>query len=223
MSLLESNFDTAMADAFSKINIAEVKLIKNELDNGLTNEIVNTINISHHAKERCKERLNTKNDTESDILIRDYLRKASYIGVYPTVEGEESHFYSYNSVGVHLNLERTNVNTIVVYGKNYISEVFQFVEEVKECMLEAQTKYMKKLSRTRNSLKRKAVEEELDTRIEIAELERKIYKTKSEKARVRYEQRKAELLVQLSEQQKLLRELERKIRKVGGSLAYLQK
>lgn len=217
----DREINTAMADAFSKIKIEEVKLTSDKLDNGLSLSMINKLIISNHAKRRGKERFEFKNDVETDTNVRDALKKAKYIGIVPANDGNESHLYVYEKMGIHISLDMLSVNTLLKYGEKYLSEVLNNYEEIKVAFIQYQLKEMKKLTRTRKMLKKKVVEDKLDYNVEIAELDRKIFKSKSGKAKVRYAERKRYLLNEMKIQEENLSHVEQKLRKVGGALAFL--
>lgn len=225
MAICEENLTTAFADAFKKINLEEVKLVDINLDNGLTLAIINTLTIGTHAKKRYKERFNAdKNNTEIDIIVRETLKKSNYVGLVPSSDGNESHLYVYDKMGIHISTDFQNVNTIVNYGANrYLNDVLNYVDEVKNGLIEIQMKQMKKLTRKRNSLKKRNIEDKLNGNVRIAELERLIYKTKSQKAKQGYIEEREQLIKNMQEQETSLIDVEHKIRKVGGALAFLSK
>ena len=215
--------DTQIANAFKKINMNEISLTENQLKNGLTLSLINKLIISGHAKRRGKERFNFKNDVETDMEVRGALKVAKYVGLVPASDGNESHLYVHNNLGIHISNDYTNVNTLVPYSERYLSDVLKNYEEIRNAIIELQLKEMKKLNKTRIKLKKKVVEDKLDFNIEIAELQKKIYKSKSEKAKEEYNQRIEYLLGAMLEQEESLKGISTKIRTVGGSLAYLNK
>jgi hypothetical protein len=212
-----------MADAFKKIRIEEVKLTPNELDNGLTLSTINHLIVSAHAKKRGRERFDLKNDVEVDMTVREALKKAKYVGLVPASDGNESHLFAHEKMGIHVSKDYKNVNTLVPYGERYLSEVLNNYSEIKDAIIQMQLKEMRKLNRKRKHLKKKVIEDKLNNNIEIAELERKMYKSKSEKAKKQYLERKVLLCTQMQEQERDLEFIDSKLRKVGGSLAYLNK
>lgn len=215
--------DTVMADAFKKIKLEEVKLVSNELENGLTLALINGITISGHAKKRGKERFNLKNDTEVDMTVREALKNSKFIGNVHSTDGTESFLYAHGSFGVHVTTDYKCVKTLVKYGEMYISEILNNYSDLKEQIINIQLKEIRKLNRMRKKLKKEQVEGMLTANIEIAEIEMKIYKSKSEKVIQMYLNRKELLLGQIKDREETLQETDKKIRKLGGALAYLYK
>jgi hypothetical protein len=213
----------AMADALSKINLDEVKLVSNELENGLTFAIINNMAVSAHAKRRGKERFNFKNEVETDMAVREALRKGKYVGLVHASDGNQSYLYSYGTMGVHVSTDYTNVNTLVTYNERYLNEVLSNYDDLKNKIIEIQMKEMKKLNRQRKKMKNDSVDYRLNGNIKIAELERKIYKSKSERSIQEYTERKEYIQNQMIMQEEDIKRIDTKIRKVGGALAYLYK
>lgn len=210
-------------DVSNNISLVSIQLTSNELENGLTLSIINNLVISNHAKKRGKERFNIINEIELDKTIRQNLKIAKYIGLVPASDGNESYLYVHNGMGIHISTELDNVNTLVKYGENYLKDVLNNYNEIKNAFMNIQAKQLQKLIKSRRTLKKKVINDKLDYNVEIAELDRKIHKTKSEKAKSKYIERKVFLINDLENQEKYLDDLEKKVRYISGSLAFLNK
>jgi alpha-galactosidase/6-phospho-beta-glucosidase family protein len=215
--------ETVLGNALSKLNFDNFQFARNEFENGLTLAMINNLIISNHAKQRGKERFNFKNDSEIISTVKDGLKKSKYIGLVPASDGNESHLFAYQDMGIHISKDYKCVNTLVHYRERYLSEVINSYDEIKKAIIDLQYREMKKLSKNRVRMSKKVVLDQLDSNVEIAELERKIYKSKSEKAKAEYNNRKEVLIKSMQEQEENLKEINSKIRKVGGALAYLNK
>jgi hypothetical protein len=212
----------ALALALEKVNVTEnVELTSDYLENGLTHTIIHDITIGEHCLKRIRERMGIKDTIEARRTIKDYLKKAKFIGLTPSSDGGESYLYSYMGVGIHVSTDYRNVKTVVNYNADYVHRMFKTLDHVKASIVETHEKEMRKLTRRRKSLLKKDVEKRLDFNVELAELERKIYRTKSEKSKETYIKRKQEILMELNSYTSEKEEIETQMRTLSGAMSFL--
>lgn len=213
----------ALAEALEKARVVEVLDLKDELENGLTYTIISNLTVSNHAYRRINERLKISDKKEVAEYIANHLKNARYVGIVPADDGNESHLYSYNGIGVHVSLDFTNINTVIEYREQFMHELFKEVEDLQRKIIDLQLKEMRKLTRKRKSAKKKKIENKLDLQVELAELERKMFKTKSEKVKERCLTRIEEINKIIDKQENEVATIETKIRKLSGAITFMHK
>lgn len=217
--VLEEERETALSLALSSLNVSEnIQLTSDKLDNGLTLSAINNIHITNHAYRRIKERLKISHKPTVDKTIREYLKNAIFVGSVVANDGNESLCYSYNSIGIYLEPTKERVVTVKDHELHNLGYALQHISDIKEIILEAQLKKMKQLNRRHKKLSRVGKEVVLDYNVEIAELERRAFKTKSESVRISCNMRVEELKKHMELHAEEIKSIEKEMRMLSKSI-----
>jgi hypothetical protein len=199
----------ALAEAFKKANLSEEHLVKDELENGLTRSIIAKIKIGEHPTKRAIERVaHIKNNEQADKFIRESLIDSIFMGYVTDVEGGGSYMYSHNGYAFHVDTDFNYVKTVYECKGSYIQSSLTIFDEIKKSMYKMYMSQVSKLRKQREKTSRIIKTKELDYNVEIAELERKIFRSRSDIMKQKYEQRIKELHKDLEQERNNLENIE---------------
>jgi hypothetical protein len=132
--------------------------------------------MTEHAYERVAERLGLKDRKQALGQIRSMLRTARRIGNVINSEGEESVLYAFGRVAIYLTTDLSRVKTVIKMDDlSYLI----YRDKIKQMY----DKELRKLERSEKSKRRKLKLEKLRLNAEIAQLQYRMAKTRSEKVK----------------------------------------
>lgn len=208
---------TVLGEALEKINLSDV-IVDDSLPNGLTRTIVANLKFTEHAIKRIRERMDLHTRNVAEATIRDYLINADFVGTVIAEDGNESLCYVHNRIGIYLEPTKQRVITVYDYEVGQFEYLINHMDDIKKAVIEVQKKKMKQLNQKHRRIARKAVENKYDFAVEIAELDRKIFKTKSDKVREKYQKRKDELVSLMEEEHKSVLAIEKDMRMLSKGI-----
>lgn len=136
---------------------------------------ITELGVSQHAHERAIERFGLKRTTQkevSDFLLK-HLLSSKYIGQIICSDGNEGHMFVKGQIVYQLNLELTNIITVIKVEHKIRNNPFN-------CKIENLLfKEFRKLDRKEHATLKRLNEFVYDAKVEIAECERRIHRTKS--------------------------------------------
>lgn len=171
------------------------------------------IKITHHALLRTKERIRWKCKKEFEWIsnIRSSLAHAKYVGVVPDDEGRDSHLYACGKVGYYVSMDKKSLVTVIPEDKTIESPV-------QTKILELYRKELRKLTRKESARLKKLYELEIRNKMEVATLEYKIFRSRSENAKKVYREQIEQLNIEFTEMQNEIDDIRKEKKKLSKSL-----
>lgn len=185
---------SVFAELLEEAMFKEDFVVVDKLPNGLTRSGIASLQFSDHAYRRIKERLDIRTKKVQEETLKDYLINSVYVGFVVAEDGNESYLYAYNGIGIYLNPKKEKLVTVKDYEKKRLVSAISIMDDMKQAVIDIQKKKMKQLNRKHKKLTTQIMEDNLNYAVEIAELDRKIFKTKSEKVKEKYVNRREELI-----------------------------
>jgi gamma-glutamylcyclotransferase (GGCT)/AIG2-like uncharacterized protein YtfP len=133
-----------------------------------------SIKMSTHANSRANQRFNLSK-TEALECFRDTLKKARYLGVVSDKYGSEGKLYTINKIAIITTLDLAEIKT--VYRREDVTIKY---EPIRKKMCEFHDKELRKLNRRESSMVKKLELLKLETQVEIAQLNLRLHKTRSQ-------------------------------------------
>lgn len=172
------------------------------------------INMSDHAYKRAAERLNLKDKNVALGHIRSALRRGKRIGHVTSEDGKLSVLYAHGRTGIYLT---PDLKTVVTVTKH---EVVTY-EPLKHKLVSLHEKELRKLTRTEQARLRYLTDLKHDCDVEIAELKRRIHKTRSRNVKLQCEIRIKAIKQSIEEYENEIVELRSQRRQVARSMVAL--
>lgn len=195
----------------------------------LTKDRVKSLKISDHAVQRVKERFKQKNKSDCLNYCKGILGQpdSRYIGVSTCEQGNQAHEFCLGKIVVYISLDMTTVVTAMrIKDKQYLSPT-KTLTPVRELpilhdkIVALYDSAYKQHDRLESKKVRQLEKEKIERGVRIAELELRIYKTKSAKVKQTCEQELAEVKAQiilLEQEIKQIQDNKRKISRAKISL-----
>ncbi|WEG18679.1 hypothetical protein PQ478_09380 [Alkalihalophilus pseudofirmus] len=181
-------------------------------ENGLN---VKSIGLSRHAIERARQRVDSwKNANDSIIIgnIRALLKRAEFIGESVCEEkGNISLLYAVDRIGIYLSTDKKEVITVI--KKETVT-----YKPLRDKMLELHKKEFRKLHRKECARRKRLEGLLLDCEVEIAELKRRKFKTRSQAVRNACDCRISAIQLSIQEYEDEIKAIQDEKRRVGKSL-----
>lgn len=132
---------------------------------------IDKIVLTPHSTKRAKERFGLEKN--ADIKhFRSLLRKAREIGISVAEDGGEAILFAIGRCAIYVSLDYKEIKTV------RRQETVTY-EPIKNLVAEIHAKELRKLTRKENACKRKLHETKLEVKLEIAQLELRMHRTKS--------------------------------------------
>lgn len=173
------------------------------------------VQLTDHSYERAIDRFSLKHTKKEDVLkyLQKHLSDAEYIGQVTSADGNDSEMFVKGQFCFHLNTELDKIITVVKI-ENKIK-----CNPVQDKMNNLVHKEFRKLDRTEKARLRKLHDYRYDVEIEIAEANRRIYRTRSESVKLACQARIKALELELEQLQLEIEQLRTSKRQVAYLLA----
>lgn len=172
---------------------------------------VKKITMTEHAYQRAKERFNMPDRSHALNHFRVTLKLAKKVGQTIVDDGTETILYAHGRTAVYLSLD---LKTIITVNKfEYVS--YQPIKDKVEAL---HRKEFKKLERIEKSKIRKLNDIKLKYAIEIAQLNYRQKRTRSNQVREYCESRKKEINIMFAEFEKEISEIQSNKRQIARSM-----
>ncbi|EGL17499.1 MULTISPECIES: hypothetical protein [unclassified Paenibacillus] len=178
------------------------------------------LEITSHAIERAKERFNILNELDIVNMCKTIIKTGVYIGEITCEKGNKSHLFASGKKGAIISQDLSKVVTVIEYRRGHIPDLDK-KNPLHNKLVALYHSEMKRLTKLEQSLLKKLKETKLYNDIEIAELNLKLYKTRSEKTKKEVEQRIAEIKNKFEEQEFAMKQIESDKRIIAKSMACL--
>lgn len=169
------------------------------------------IKMSPHAYARAAERFNKRNKEEALGHFRGILRQAQKIGETTCEKGNRTILYAYQRHAVYLSLDLTTIITVNRFENTTY-------EPIKDKMVSIHRKEFNKLERQERSTEKKLKLLQLESAIEIAQLNYRSIKTRSQNVKKECSYRIEELEAQLKNMEEELHKIKSSKRQVARSM-----
>lgn len=207
----EVNDQNIVQPIVSKVEVAKPKQIEDYIEwNGLRKPISN-INFSDHSFVRIGERLNIKDTKQAKGTIKSMLKKAKCIGLVTDEEGRESVLYAHGRTGIHISPDLNKVITVIR------QDVVSF-EPIKNKMTELLEKEIRKLTRKENARVRQLTELKYEAKCEVAELELRSFRSRSQSVKMACQSRIKAIEISLEQLEQEITEIRNLKRQVSRSM-----
>lgn len=133
------------------------------------------IEVTPHAEEQAQKRFNARYNQARKWII-DNLRKAQYIGIIENEDSKPARLFGYHRIAFVVDIDRDCV--ITVYPRH------ESPQSIHSRIKEIVTKELRKKDRKVSALERKTKLTKADLRVELAELERRKIRTRSDAVRL---------------------------------------
>ncbi|PAD70532.1 hypothetical protein CHH83_01655 [Bacillus sp. 7586-K] len=168
------------------------------------------IQLSSHAIKRCKERFSL--DSPHALgHIRAKLKNAKRIGVFTDENGIESILYANGRMGIYVSTDYKEVRTV-------IKRESVTYEPIKNVVAEIHAKELRKLSRKEKACKNRLEEERIEVNLEIAKLERRLFRTRSEAVKMACKARINALNIHIKEKEDEIEQIKATMRQISRSM-----
>lgn len=184
-------------------------LSNSNLTNGLSINKINRITLTNHALERAAERLGIQNNAHATGFFREKLRDATRVGETLSRDGNESILYANDGVGMHLSPDLEKVITVCIYNP-------LLYDPIKDKVKFLYDKELRKISRAERAKMRRMNYIKAELQIELAELNLRSLRTRSQAVRDSCQARTNAI-------QYHLQELEREVKLIQNSKRQLSK
>lgn len=131
--------------------------------------------ITHHAADRAVERFNVQAEY-ARVWINTNLQRAQFIGYVEGDDGKIARLYGYNRIAFVLEAQENKV--ITIYPRKDISQTI--AGKVRDII----AKELRKTERSVRALERRTAHKQADLRLDLAETERRLLRTRSEAVRL---------------------------------------
>jgi hypothetical protein len=174
---------------------------------------VGEVGLSDHGYERAVERLELKYKDRNSVLgfLRKVLKEAICLGEVLDEDENWSVLYAKNRIAIYLSLDLKTIITV----NRFENVTFEPIKEKLKGLCE---KELRKLRRKERCLVRRNERELLKCKVELAELDLRAYKTRSNNVRKQCKERKKEIEKYIADMEKELKNVRDTIRRVSKSL-----
>jgi hypothetical protein len=189
------------------------------LDIGLRQPVVtyNKIKLTDHSIQRIRERLNIKDTTYALNFVKDIIKNGEYLGEHfggsPNDESELCSMFVAKGIMVIVNSKMEVVTVMKKEDHTY------FHDRLRNQYIKLGTKEIRKLNRREQTLHKRLEEYQLEYDVQMALLNKRMYKTRSNNVRKVCKTEKKQLNSSLNTLKQQIRDVQLEKRKVAYSLS----
>ncbi|MET3508290.1 hypothetical protein [Halalkalibacter oceani] len=179
----------------------------------MNNLNVRQVEVSDHAITRAKQRTSWANMKKEQVIgnIRALLKRSEEICETVDEDGKPAILFAVERVAIYLTLDYKTVITIIRHEQvTYMP--------IKSKLLELHKKEIKKLERREKARIRRLEDLTIDCNVEIAELKRRIHRTKSESVKKACEARISAIRATIKEYKHEIKSIQDEKRQASRSL-----
>lgn len=175
---------------------------------------INSINLTPHSVERAIERMELKRTKPEEVtsFVRKLLLTSDHLGRVASIDGHESEMYINNKYSFHVCPESLCVKTVLKYDKLPYNPAQSKVKSLLH-------KEFRKLNRCEQAKLKRLKLHKLEVASEIADLELKIFKTKSQSVKLACKGRIAALRQSLTDFENEIERIKTEKRQVAYAVA----
>ncbi|MFE4571336.1 hypothetical protein [Paenibacillus chitinolyticus] len=178
------------------------------------------LDFTPHAIQRAKERFKMLNEADIINMCKSIIRAGTYIGEITCDKGNRSHLFASGKKGIILSQDLTTVVTVIEYKRGHIPDLDK-KNPLHDKLVKLYQSEIRRLTKLESTLYKKIKETKLYNDIELANLNLKLYKTRSIKVKKEIEQRMAEIKIEFEEQELVMKQIESDKRIIAKSMACL--